>query len=458
MNSRFCSGVNTGHNDFSLLFETGWVGHYQSYHKFPLECRSDMKIVIVGKGGREHALAKALADSPSHPELYACPGSEGMREVATPVAYIPDIPALISWIKSNQIDLCVAGEEAWLAKGLADACEQADIPCFGPFQAAAQLESSKIFAKEFMIRHRIPTGTFEVVNSVESGRNAVSSYPAVLKYNGLAAGKGVAVCPNADAVDEFLNTVFVDKAFGDDEVFVEEFLDGKEVSVICAVSGDDYLYFTPARDYKRLKEDDQGPNTGGMGAVASRRLLSPKLAEKIERSIIQPTVDGLKQDKLRYCGFLYFGIILTTEGPKVLEFNCRFGDPEAQAVLPLIAGDFAEFLFQAAKGRLNPGLIHFHEGWSVTLVMASGDYPTKSGSGDEISGLDRIETGQVYHAGTRRTADGTFETNGGRVLAVSHTGEDLAGARDQAYSELQKIRFKRAQFRRDIGSLHFEAD
>ncbi|MEX2606033.1 MAG: phosphoribosylamine--glycine ligase, partial [Kiritimatiellia bacterium] len=292
-----------------------------------------MKIVIVGKGGREHALARAQADSPSHPEVFACPGSEGMRAVATPIADIPDIPALIAWMQSHQIDLCVAGEEAWLAKGLADACEQAGIPCFGPFQEAAQLESSKIFAKEFMMRHRIPTGSFEVVDSVDSGRKAVTSYPAVLKYNGLAAGKGVAVCPDADAVDAFLNTVFVEKAFGDDEVFVEEFLDGKEVSVICAVSGDDHLYFTPARDYKRLQEDDRGPNTGGMGAVASRRLLSPEMAEEIERTIIRPSVEGLKKDNLRYCGFLYFGIILTTEGPKVLEFNCRFGDPEAQAVL-----------------------------------------------------------------------------------------------------------------------------
>ncbi len=227
--------------------------------------------------------------------------------------------------------------------------------------------------------------------------------------------------------------------------------------MFCAVSGDDYLYFTPARDYKRLKENDQGPNTGGMGAVASRRLLSPELAEVIERTIIQPTVAGLTKDNLRYCGFLYFGIILTTDGPKVLEFNCRFGDPEAQAVLPLVEGDFAEFLFQAAQGRFNPGLLHFHEGWSVTLVMASGEYPAKSGSGDVISGFEQIQTGRVYHAGTRRTADGHFETNGGRVLAVSHTGDDLAEARDQAYAELQKIRFNRAQFRRDIGSLHFES-
>lgn len=415
-----------------------------------------MKILITGKGGREHALARALADSPSHPELFACPGSAGMASVATPVPGIPDVDALIPWMREHRIDLCVAGEEAWLARGLADACEAAGIPCFGPFQEAAQLESSKIFAKEFMTRHHIPTGKFTVVDNAEDCRKAVDSYPAVLKYNGLAAGKGVAVCPDADAVEAFIDTVFVKKQFGGDRVFVEEFLEGREVSVICAVAGGEFLYFTPARDYKRLKENDEGPNTGGMGAVASRRLLDPEMVRTIETTIIQPAVDGLEKDGLRYRGFLYFGIILTQKGPKVLEFNCRFGDPEAQAVLPLIEGDFAEFLFQAARGDLNPGLVRFHEGWSVTLVMASRDYPAKSGSGDAIRGLDDVDTGRVYHAGTRQTADGGFETNGGRVLAVSHTGPTREAARDAAYAELAKIFFDGARIRRDIGTLHFE--
>ena len=222
-----------------------------------------MKIVIVGKGGREHALARALADSPSHPELFACPGSDGMSGLATPVSDIPDIHALTVWMKDNRIDLCVAGEEAWLAKGLADACAEAGIPCFGPTQAAAQLESSKIFAKEFMTRHQVPTGGFEVVDSAEACRKAITSYPAVLKYNGLAAGKGVAVCTEKAEAEDFIDRVFIRQEFGEDKVFVEEFLEGKEVSVICAVSGSDYLYFTPARDYKRLKENDEGPNTGG---------------------------------------------------------------------------------------------------------------------------------------------------------------------------------------------------
>lgn len=415
-----------------------------------------MKIVLVGKGGREHALARALSESPSRPELFACPGSEGMADVAAPVANVPDIPSLIAWMQQNNIDLCVAGEEAWLAKGLADACHEAGIPCFGPPQFAAQLESSKIFAKEFMTRHHVPTGDFTVVDSAEACRAAIKSYPTVLKYNGLAAGKGVAVCTDADMAEEFIDMVFTQKLFGEDQVFVEEFLEGKEVSVICAVSDGKALYFTPARDHKRLKNNDEGPNTGGMGAVASRRLLPPETIEQIQREVIDPTLAGLVKDDLRYRGFLYFGIILTQDGPKVLEFNCRFGDPEAQAVLPIIEGDFAEFLFQAAKGTINSDLIQFHEGWSVCLVMASRDYPRSSGSGDTISGMDTLQQGRVYHAGTRKRADGTFETNGGRILAVACTGDTRENARDAAYAELSKIHFDGAQIRTDIGTLHFE--
>ena len=415
-----------------------------------------MKIMVVGKGGREHALARALTESPSHPEVYTFPGSQGMRDVSFPVQGPSDVPSLISHMTTHEIDLCVVGEEAWLAQGLADACEQAGIPCFGPSKEATQLESSKLYAKEFMVRHKIPTGGFEVVTSVAEGKKAVNSYPAVLKYNGLAAGKGVAVCTEEGEVDEFLKTVFEEKRFGDDSVFVEEFLEGKEVSVICAVAGDEYVYFTPARDYKRLKENDEGPNTGGMGAVASRQLLDPGTFSVIEETILKPTVEGLKKDEMDYCGFLYFGIILTEEGPKVLEFNCRFGDPEAQAVLPLVHGDFAEFLFQAADRKLNPGLLQFDEGWSVTLVMATGEYPSKSGSGDVILGLENIESGRVYHAGTLQNEESAFTTNGGRVLAVSHTGETREEARNAAYEELRKLSFNGCQIRRDIGTMHFE--
>lgn len=415
-----------------------------------------MKIVITGKGGREHALAQALVNSPSRPEVYACPGSDGMADVAPPVSGVNDVSSLVSWMKDTGVDLCVAGEEAWLALGLADACHDAGIPCFGPPRVAAQLESSKIFAKEFMTRHSVPTGDFKVVDTAEACRSAVKSYPAVLKYNGLAAGKGVAVCTGPEMVEEFIDMVFTRKQFGEDQVFVEEFLEGKEVSVICAVSDGECLYFTPARDHKRLEDGDAGPNTGGMGAVASRRLLPPETIERIQREVINPTLRGLVNDDLRYRGFLYFGIILTADGPKVLEFNCRFGDPEAQAVLPLVRGDFATFLMEAAQGNIKKELIEFNEGWSVCLVMATRDYPRSSGSGEHIEGLEQVHNARVYHAGTRKRDAGGFETNGGRVLAVSATGETRESARDTAYNELAKIKFNGARHRADIGTVHFE--
>ncbi len=415
-----------------------------------------LKIVIVGKGGREHALARALADSPRPLELFACPGSDGISEFAAPVSGMKDPAALVKWMKEQRIDLCVAGEEAWLALGLADACAKANIPCWGPLQEAAQLESSKIYAKEFMTRHQVPTGGFEVVDNIDAARAAVSSYPTVLKYNGLAAGKGVAVCTDEEGVEEFLDLVFTQNTFGKDRVFVEEFLAGREVSVICAVSGGEYLYFTPARDYKRLGDGDAGPNTGGMGAVASRQLLDADLLAKIEREIIIPTVNGLEKDELNYKGFLYFGIILTEQGPKVLEFNCRFGDPEAQAVLPIVEGDFAGFLLEGAKGTLKPKMLQFDEGWSLCLVKASAGYPQSSRSGDVISGLDQVGSARVYHAGTKKNEAGDFETNGGRVLAVSDRAPSLSEVREKAYSALDVISFDGEQCRRDIGSLHFE--
>ncbi len=415
-----------------------------------------MHILIAGKGGREHALATALALSPSHPRLSCCPGSDGIAQVAALVPGITEVAPLVEWMKAHGVDLCVAGDESWLARGLADACRAAGIPCFGPVQSDARLESSKIFAKDFMVRHQVPTGGFTVVDSAEACRAAIPSYPTVLKYNGLAAGKGVAVCLNPADADEFIDLVFTRRQFGEDQVFVEEFLEGKEVSVICAVSGGEYLYFTPARDYKRLLEDDRGPNTGGMGAVASRRLLPPELIERIEREVIQPTVHGLVADGMDYRGFLYFGIILTAAGPKVLEFNCRFGDPEAQAVLPIVEGDFAGFLLDAARGTLSPDKIRFHEGWSITLVKASGNYPQGSGHGEPISGLDQVKRGKVFHAGTRLDAAGRYTATGGRVLAVTCTGATREEARQAVYSEAARITWDGARQRGDIGSLHFE--
>lgn len=413
-----------------------------------------MKIIVVGKGGREHALVQALHDSPGEHQLFAYPGSDGMSALAT---CVPDegLEGLMAFMQENTIELCVIGEEVWLAQGLADRCQEAGIPAWGPLREPAQLESSKIYAKEFMTRHKVPTGGFDVVSSAEEARGKITGYPTVLKYNGLAAGKGVAVCTEAAQAEEFIDTVFVQKKFGEDQVFIEEFLAGKEVSVICAVSGDQYTVFTPARDYKRLQEDDQGPNTGGMGAVASRALLDPELMSLIEETVIKPTVAGLIVDGQTYRGFLYFGIILTEDGPKVLEFNCRFGDPEAQAVLPIVGGDFAGFLHQGAQGNLDERLLSFYEGWSICLVKASKGYPARSSKGDVIYGLDEVENGRVYHAGTALNRDGAYVTNGGRVLAVACKGATREEAVEAVYTEGTKVSFEGAQMRDDIGRMHF---
>lgn len=414
-----------------------------------------MKIVVTGKGGREHALLTALAVSKSQPELFVYPGNEAMEVLATRVA-ANDLDSFVDWMKQNGIDLCVAGEEAWLAEGLADRCLSAGIRVWGPIQEAAQLESSKRYAKEFMFRHHIPTGEYSTAHSATELDEAVKCLPIVLKYDGLAAGKGVSVCLNQLQVEEYKRQVFLNQQFGEGEVVVEQFLSGNELSVICAVMDEEVLVFTPARDYKRQLDGDLGPNTGGMGAVASRSMLDADWMEQILRDIIQPTVQGLSQDGLSYRGFLYFGLMLTQSGPKVIEYNCRFGDPEAQAILPLLSGDFAEFLYRAAGGEWKPDLLELNEDWSLCLVFASGEYPQSSGSGERIEGLDHLSPCRVYHAGTRKNPDGGYETNGGRVLALSGRAQSLDAVRNLVYGAAPALRFQGAQYRNDIGTLHFE--
>ncbi|MDB6080071.1 MAG: phosphoribosylamine/glycine ligase [Akkermansiaceae bacterium] len=419
-----------------------------------------MKIVVVGKGGREHALVRALAESPGAPELFCFPGSDAIFEIAKPVA-AKGLENLITWMRENAIDLCVAGEESYLVKGegLANLCEKAGIPCWGPHLQSAHLEASKEFAKAFMERHGIPTAAATATASIEEARTAIAGkYPTVLKFDGLAAGKGVAVCLDEAAAESFLSEVFVQRRFGDGRVLVEDFLTGPEVSIFAAIVDDRYVIFTPARDYKRIGEGDAGANTGGMGAVASRRLVSAELMATIEKTVVAPTVAGLRKDELPYRGFLYFGLMLTPNGPKVIEYNCRFGDPECQAVMPLVRGDLANFCLLGAQGKLDPRLISFDEGWSVCVVLASAGYPEISRNGDVIRGLDQTPaSARVYHAGTRRKGDGTWETHGGRVLAVVSGGPSRHEAVAAAQEAASKISFDGMQRRRDIGILNFDS-
>jgi len=416
-----------------------------------------MKILVVGKGGREHAIHRALADSPGDHQLYAYPGSDAISELATIVPG-DGIPTLIAFMKAEAIDLCIAGEEAYLVRdeGLANACESAGIPCWGPHLQSAQLEASKQFAKEFMIRHSIPTGGYLSTDSADEAMAAIKSYPAVLKFDGLAAGKGVALPQNEAEAREFIDEVLVERKFGEGNLLVEEFLTGPEISIFAAVADGAYQILAPARDYKRIGENDEGLNTGGMGAVASRTLVDPSVIKKIERTIVRPTVDGLVADDLPYRGFLYFGIMLTPDGPQILEYNCRFGDPECQAVLPLIEGDFAAYCAAGANGDIDISRISFRDGWSVCVILASAGYPVTSRSGDDISGLEQAaEKARIYHAGTSRDDSGTYQTAGGRVLAVVCQGETREDAVIDAHLAADKIQFDGLQRRRDIGILHF---
>ncbi|HSJ03729.1 MAG TPA: phosphoribosylamine--glycine ligase [Verrucomicrobium sp.] len=415
-----------------------------------------MKILVTGKGGREHAIITALRESAPDATLFAYPGSDAIAGLATRVE-AKDLLDLIAFMQREQVDLCVAGEEAYLVKdrGLANLCAEVGIPCWGPYKEAAQLEASKAFAKYFLQRHNIPTAAFSVVHTKHEAQRAITKYPVVLKFDGLAAGKGVAVCPDEASASEFLDEVFTKRSFGEGDLIVEECLSGPEISIFVSVCDDSYHILMPARDYKRIGDGDAGPNTGGMGAVASRQIISAELLAEIEEKMVKPTVAGLQKDGLKYRGFLYFGVMLTPNGPQMLEYNCRFGDPEAEAVLPMVRGDFAGYLFAAAKGELKPELIQFEEGWSVCLILASAGYPASSRNGDVISGLDGVSGARVFHCGTRR-GDAGFETNGGRVLAVVSQGVTRAEARDQAYASAKGITFDGQQGRSDIASLHFD--
>ena len=416
-----------------------------------------MRILVVGKGGREHALVKALAESPGKPEVFCFPGSDAIFELAQPVA-ADGLESLVAWMVAHAIDLCVAGEESYLVKGegLANLCEKNGIPCWGPPKESAQLEASKEFAKNFLLRNGIPTARATATNTLDEAVAAIAGeYPTVLKFDGLAAGKGVAVCPDEASALSFLDEIFTHRRFGPGRVLVEQCLTGPEVSIFAAIIDDHYLIFTPARDYKRALDGDLGPNTGGMGAVASRQLVTPELLAQIEKEIVQPTVAGLRGEGLPYRGFLYFGLMLTPSGPQVIEYNCRFGDPECQAVMPLVEGDLAAFCLAGAKGELRADLIRFSEGWSVCVILASSGYPETSRNGDRISGLLEIPNARIYHSGTRRTADGAWETNGGRVLAVVAGGDSREQAVSLAHAAADQVAFDGLQRRRDIGILNF---
>lgn len=415
-----------------------------------------MRVLIIGSGGREHALAWKIAQSPRLTRLYVAPGNGGTAEnVPIPVG---DSDRLVAFAKEAQVDLTVVGPEAPLAAGIVDRFQAEGLRIFGPVQAAARLESSKAFAKAFMTRHGIPTARYATFRDYHAALRHLLSvdYPVVIKASGLAAGKGVIVPDGLDEAEDALRQIMVERVFGaaGDAVVIEERLSGVEASLLAFCDGKTIVPMPPAQDHKRLLDGDQGPNTGGMGAFAPSPACPPALVAQIARTILQPAVDGLRAEGTPYVGVLYAGLMLTAAGPKVLEFNCRFGDPETQAILPLLDSDLLDILEACVEGRLSEMDVRWREGACACIVLASGGYPNRYEKGHPITGLDAaaaLPGVALFHAGTRRDATGQLLTDGGRVLGVTAVGDSLKQALAQAYAAVAQIQFKDMHYRRDIG-------
>ncbi|MCB2203676.1 phosphoribosylamine--glycine ligase [bacterium] len=422
-----------------------------------------MKILVIGNGGREHAICWKLNHSRNVDALYCAPGNAGTARLGHNVNIKPtDIDALLAFAKKEHIDLTVVGPEAPLAEGIVDRFKDEGLRIFGPTRKAAQLETSKAFAKDFMKRHRIPTAEYRVFTSDESEALFEylhsSKYPLVLKADGLAAGKGVIIAESEKDALHSAKEMIEGGAFGEagTTLVVEEFLTGVEASVFALTDGSRFVTLAPAQDHKRILDNDLGKNTGGMGAFAPTPHVPSELLADIKIRIVKPTIDGMRADGVPYAGVLFVGLMLTEDGPKVLEYNCRFGDPETQVVLPLIDYDLADLLGAIADSKLELSRLPLHDANAVCVVMASSGYPDAYATGKTISGLDSIDENRegviVFHAGTRE--DGSrVVTAGGRVLGVTALGEDrdFAASIRLAYNAVNRIRFDGAYYRTDIG-------
>jgi phosphoribosylamine--glycine ligase len=413
-----------------------------------------MKVLIVGSGGREHALAWKVTQSPRLAQLFVAPGNAGTAAYNVPIK-ADDIPALVAFATEEQIDLVIVGPEVPLAIGLADALRAAGRLVFGPSRAAAQIEASKAFSKAFMQRHNIPTARFATFTEHRAALKYLLSvdYPIVIKASGLAAGKGVILPDCADDAEAALRDIMLTHEFGvaGDEVIIEERLSGEEVSLLAFTDGVTIVPMPPAQDHKRLLDGDHGPNTGGMGAYAPAPILPPALVEEYTRSILQPTIDRLRQEGRSFSGVLYAGLMLTADGPRVLEYNCRFGDPETQAILPLLDTDLLDITEACVAGTLNQIDIQWKQGAAACVVIASEGYPGPYPNGREIHGLDApLKDAVVFHAGTKLN-EGKVVTAGGRVLGVTGFGENFRKAIERAYQAVGKIEFEGKQYRTDIG-------
>jgi len=416
-----------------------------------------MKILIVGAGGREHALTWKIAQSPLVTALFCAPGNGGMDQIATPLAIgAEDVDGLTAWCRTEKPDLVVIGPEAPLVQGLADRLYDLGIPAFGPSAAAAALEGSKGFMKDLCARHAIPTAAYARFSSKDEARAYVEAKgaPIVIKADGLAAGKGVTV---ADTLDQALDAVEAcfDGAFGDagHEVVIEECMVGEEASVFALSDGNTALLLATAQDHKRVHDGDKGPNTGGMGAYSPAPVMTDALLELTRTDIIEPTIQAMKEAGAPYRGVLYAGLMITAEGPRLIEYNVRFGDPECQVLMMRMKSDIVPALLACAKGDLSGVSLDWHDDAAITIVMAANGYPGSYHKGTEISGLDEAASDpsvEIFHAGTT-ARDGKIFANGGRVLNVTARGENVTQAQARAYDALDRIEWDDGFARRDIG-------
>ena len=418
-----------------------------------------MNVVIIGSGGREHALALKIKESPELTKLYIIPGNPGTKALGENININPsEQNKIIEFCKQKEIDLVIIGPEQPLVEGLANRLRENSIIVFGPNKEAAQIESSKSFAKKVMKEAGVPTAKYIPFNSnmLEPAKDYIRNkkYPCVIKADGLAAGKGVFICNDSKEAEEALNLIFHNKAFGEsgEKVLVEEYLTGEEVSVFAICDGNEFVCLPVSQDHKRIGDNDTGKNTGGMGAYAPAPIVNPQLFEQIKNRILYPVVRTLNKRNASFVGCLYAGLIITDEGPKVIEFNCRFGDPETQVVLPVIKGDFLHLLYTASLGNIDKAAVEYNGGSSVCVVAVSGGYPDSYEKGFEITGLNELRPDIIiYHAGTKEL-NGKVITDGGRVLGVTAVLPDfnLMLAKDLAYKALENINFINIYYRKDI--------
>lgn len=416
-----------------------------------------MKVLIIGSGGREHALAWRTAQSEKVSTVFVAPGNAGTAledKVENIAIGSEDINALIAFAKDNAVELTIVGPEAPLVLGIVDAFNEVGLKCFGPTKGAAQLEGSKAFTKDFLARHKIPTAAYQNFTEIEPAKAYVRDMgtPIVIKADGLAAGKGVIIAENIEQADAAIDDMLAGNKFGDagHRVVVEEFLQGEEASFIVMVDGKNILPLATSQDHKARDNGDQGPNTGGMGAYSPAPVVTPEMHDRIMQQVIIPTVDGMAAEGHPYTGFLYAGVMIDADGiPKVLEFNCRFGDPETQPIMSRLQSDLSELCLKAIDGDLATAKANWDSRAAVGVVMAAGGYPESYPKGDVISGMDTISDAKVFHAGTA-TQDGKVVTNGGRVLCVVSLGDSVTEAQKTAYQAVNNIQWNNVYYRTDI--------